>query len=214
MSNINQYSPQTGRVIKEDNTTVNTGNAIVKGIDQNGNEILNQVMDATPAFSAKATITRGAVATAYSAGQIMLGSGGKILPTIDLSASTGLNLANRKIALTGAFLISNNGVNSAFNGFVDLFNISNPEAGTTLADYAAFNPTANALVNNFCSTLDSLTNTRKYGTTSNLSMQTEVLRKCTLDASGKLYFALVPTSAYTPIVNEQLTLILKFYLLN
>lgn len=167
-----------------------------------------------PAFSAKATITRSATVTAYASGQIILGSSANILPTIDLSVATGLNLANRRIAITGAFLVSNNGANSAFNGFVDFFNVNNPAVITALADYVTFNPTSIALATNFMATLDGMNTSRKYGTASNLTMQTEVLRKCQLDANGKLYFALVNSGPYTPANAETLTLILKFYLLN
>jgi hypothetical protein len=178
------------------------------------NKANNQVFDATPAFSVGTTITRSSTTTAYNSGQVILNNGAAVLPTIDISAATGLNLAKRKIAITGAYLISNNGSNSAFSGYVDFFNVNNPSVGTTLADYSIFNPTANALASNFVGTLDNLVNTRKYGTTSWLCMQSEILRKCTLDASGKLYFALVPTNTYTPISGETITLILKFYLLN
>ena len=175
---------------------------------------INQIMDATPAFAVSASITRSTTVTAYSAGQLILNSAGTVLPTINMSNGTGLTLANRRIAITSAFLISNNGANPAFSGYVDLFNINNPAVVTTLADYVTFNPTATALASNFMNTLDSMMFTRKYGTTSNLTMQTEVLRKCQLDANGCLYFAPVLNGAYTPASGEILTLILKFYLLN
>ena len=178
------------------------------------NEPVNSKLTSVPAFSAQATITRGTTVTAYASGQLILGNGATVLPSIDLSTLTGLNLANRRIAITGAFLVSNNGANSAFNGFVDFFNINNPTVGTSLADYVTFNPTATALGNSFVATLDGMNTTRKYGTTSNLTMQTEVLRKCQLDSNGKLHFALVNSGAYTPANGETLTLILKFYLLN
>jgi len=183
-------------------------------VSGNGVSNINQVLDATPAFAVSATITRSATVTAYAIGQLILNSAGTVLPTIDLSAGTGLNLANRRIAITSAFLVSNNGANPAFSGFIDFFNVNNPAVVTTLADYVAFNPTVVALASNFVTTLDSITTTRKYGTASNLSLQTEILRKCQLDANGRLYFAPVCTTAYTPLTGETLTLILKFYLLN
>jgi len=178
------------------------------------NKVNNQVFDATPAFTVQTTITRSAVVTAYTSGQLVLGSGATVLPTLDFSAGTGLPLAGRRLAITGAFLVSSNGSNPAFTGYVDFFNVNNPSTATAIADYATFNPTALTLANNFVATLDTMSNSRKYGTTSSLTMQTEVLRKCTLDANGKLYFALVATSGYTPSASENLTLILKFYLLN
>lgn len=178
------------------------------------NEPVNSKLTSVPAFSAQATITRGTTVTSYASGQLILGNGATVLPSIDLSTITGLNLANRKIAITGAFLVSNNGANSAFNGFVDFFNVNNPAVATALVDYATFNPTAAALVSNFIATLDGMNTSRKYGTTSNLTMQTEILRKCQLDANGKLHFAIVNSGAYTPANGEVLTLILKFYLLN
>jgi len=170
--------------------------------------------ETTPAFTVQASITRSSTVTTYTAGQLILGSGATVLPALDLSSLVGLSLANRKIAITGAFLVSSNGANSAFNGSIDFFNVNSP-AGTAYADYVAFTPTAAALASNFVGTLDNMNNTRKYGTVSNLSMQTEVLRKCTLDANSKLYFApIVGASGYTPASGEVLTLILKFYLLN
>jgi len=175
---------------------------------------VNQIMDATPAFAVSASITRSTTVTAYTAGQLILNSAGTVLPTINLSTGTGLTLANRRIAITSAFLISNNGANPAFSGYVDLFNVNNPAVVTTLADYVTFNPTATALASNFMNTLDSMMTTRKYGTSSNLTIQTEVLRKCQLDANGCLYFAPVCSIGYTPLTGETLTLILKFYLLN
>jgi hypothetical protein len=175
---------------------------------------INQVFDATPAFAVQTTITRSTTVTTYATGQLILGNAATVLPTLDLSVGTGLNLANRRIAITGAFLASNNGVNSAFNGYIDFFNINNPAVTTSLADYVAFAPTATALASNFISTLDGMSNSRKYGTTSNLTMQSEILRKCQLDANGRLYFAPVVGVGYTPASGETLTLILKFYLLN
>jgi hypothetical protein len=175
---------------------------------------INQVPTLVEAFGVQATITRSTTVTAYSSGQIILNSGASVLPTIDFSVGTGLNLANRRIAITSAFLISNNGVNPAFSGYIDLFNINNPAVASTLADYVTFNPTYSGLLSGFTSTLDSMMITRKYGATSNLTMQTDMLRKCTLDANGRLYFAPVLSGAYTPANGETLTLILKFYLLN
>lgn len=178
------------------------------------NDPANSQLTTVPAFSVQATITRSSVVTTYTTGQILLGSGATALPSLDLSVATGLNLAGRKIAITGAFLASNNGANSAFNGFVDFFNVNNPTVATPLADYSLFNPTAAALATSFVATLDSMNTSRKYGTTSNLTMQAEVLRKCQLDSNGKLHFAIVNSGAYTPANGETLTLILKFYLLN
>jgi hypothetical protein len=175
---------------------------------------INPLFDTTPAFSVQAAIVRSTTVTAYTAGQLILGNAASLLPALDLSTATGLNLANRRIAITGAFLISDNGANSAFSGYIDFFNVNNPVTTTALADYITFNPTAAALAANFVATLEGVTVTRKYGTTSNISLQTEVLRKCLLDATGKLYFAPVNSLAYTPVTGETLTLILKFYLLN
>lgn len=176
---------------------------------------INPMFDVTPAFNAQTTITRSSTVTSYTAGQLVLGNGATVLPTIDLSAATGLNLANRRIAITGGFLVSSNGANSAFNGFIDFFNVNNLACGTNIADYVTFNPMALALASNFVSTLDSMSNSRKYGTTSNLTLQSEILRKCTLDANGRLYFApVVGSSGYTSANGETLILVLKFYLLN
>jgi hypothetical protein len=178
------------------------------------NSNTNPLYDVTPSFSVQAAITRSTTVTAYTPGQLILGNAASILPTLDLSTATGLNLANRRIAITSAFITSDNGANSAFSGYIDLFNVNNPATTSSLADYITFNPTAAAMVANFVTTLDGISSTRKYGTTSNLSMQTEILRKCKLDAAGKLYFAPVNVLAYTPLTGEVITLILKFYLLN
>ncbi|MDP4146108.1 MAG: hypothetical protein Q8936_16730 [Bacillota bacterium] len=224
LDNICQYMPDTKKLAGLSSatkpTTVSAGSTFYETDTKNRyifdgvSWYLEQTLTTVPAYSAKTTITRGSTVTTYSAGQIILGNGASSLPSIDISAATGLNLANRKIAITGAFLVSNNGANTPFNGYVDIFNVNNPAVDTALADYSVFNPNVNTLGTNFVATLDGMNTSRKYGTTSNITMQTEVLRKCQLDSNGKLYFALINSSAYTPINGETLTLILKFYLLN
>jgi hypothetical protein len=176
------------------------------------NTTTNPIYDVTPAYTAQTTITRGTAVEQYTLGQIILDNNATVLTTMDFSASTGLNLANRKIAITGAYLISNNGANTPFTGTVDFFNINNP---ITVTDYTPFIPTASIMATNFVATLDSMSITKRYSTTTNITMQNEILRKATLDSSGKLYFALlVGGTGYTPASGETLTLIVKFYLLN
>lgn len=167
-----------------------------------------------PAFSISTSIMRSTTTTAYSNGQIILGNGLTSLPAIDFSTTLNQNMANRKIAITGVFVISDNGINTPFAGSIDLFNIANPSVSISLSDYAIFTPTANALTNNFVNKIDNITDTNKYGSVSNMSWKSEILRKATLDANGKLYFALVNGSSYTPKNGEIITLVFKFYVLN
>lgn len=211
---INHMSPGSGRRFKENNSTINTANAFIVGLNKEGVESYNQILDTTPTYTAKGTIVRGSGVATYNPGQMILGDGSTVLQNIDFSIDSGLDLANRKIAITSAYIASSNGGNNAFNGYIDLFNVEDPQVIDTIADYTIFNPTIEALINNFEATIDDISTTRKYGTSSNLSMKTEILRKCTLDVNGQLYIALIPTSNYTPSINENLSIILKFYLLN
>lgn len=202
--------------VTTDQTTHGTTDKVAADLYFGGNAVTstNAIPDYVPAYYATATITRSSTTTAYTSGQIILNSGATVLPEIDLTTLLGFSMANRKIAITTVLVISDNGANTAWNGFIDIFGVNNPATTTSLADYATFNPTAAALVSNFRNTIDSITNTRKYGTTSNLSWQTDMIRKCLCDANGKLYLAPVCTSGYTPKNGEVFSIMLKFYLLN
>jgi len=172
----------------------------------------NQVMDATPAFTVSASITRAANTTAYSSGCIILGNGATTLPTLDLSSIIGAN--QRRIAITTAYLISSNGSNTPWQGFIDFFNVNNPSTNTGLSDGATFNPLASTLVSNFSDKIDSMSNVWTYGTIANITYQQDMIRKVMTDTAGKTYFALVNNGSYTPASGEVLTLIVKFFLLN
>lgn len=217
--NINTISSTNG--IKGNNSIISIKN-ISQSTDANiliqgeyaSND--NQMPTNVPSYAAKSIIARGSGTQAYASGQIILPSNSNsVLPAIDFSASIGLNLANRKIEINEAFLISNNSNNAPFVGYIDFYNVSNPSVTVPLADYSAFVPTNSALINNFVNTFESMSITRKYGTGSNLTMQMDVSRKCTLDQYGKLYYALVvENSQYTPASGETLVLLVKFFLLN
>jgi hypothetical protein len=167
-----------------------------------------------PAYKVTGIITRQANATPYSAGCVILNGSDAVLPPLDFSTSLGFSVANRQIVITSAYLISDNGANPAFSGFIDLMRINNPVTNTTLADGSVFDPTAAGLVAAIGNRLDDMTNSYKYAAISNITWQADMTRKVKLDANGMLYFALVPTGGYTPKSGEVLTLILKFYLLN
>jgi hypothetical protein len=213
---IDQTTDGTTNKVQARNSTHDNFNANVN-LQVNDVDVssTNAVPEYVPAYMVSATpITRSSTTTAYAAGQLLLGNGETTLPYIDFSTALGFSVANRKIAITSCYVFSSNGANAAWNGFIDIFNVNNPVCATPTVDYYTFSPTAATLVSNFVNTIDTLSNSRKYGTSSALIFQTELTRKCQLDSSGRLYLAPICTSAYTPISGEVFTIMVKFYLLN
>lgn len=208
---INDSTVSAVIALEGSDSTALSGKRFANYVYDVSSTIPNPAPTEVPCFVATGSLTRSSTVTAYAAGQIVNANAASTLPAIDVSTALGFSVANRKIAITTVYVISDNGANPAWTGFVDFFNVNNP---ATVTDYTAFAPTAATLVTNFANTADAISNTRKYSTTTNLSWQTEMLRKVTLDATGKTYVAPICSAAYTPKSGEVFTILIKFYLLN
>lgn len=159
-------------------------------------------------FEVSVEITRPANTTAYTINDIVNGSS-DYLPTLDF----GITNAGRKIQINSATLLSNNGgASTKLNAVVHLFNASTL-TGQSHVDNTAFNPTYAELKAKGATFLDGVYNTINYGSNAYQVFQTEVQRNATLDATGKLYPAIIATNTYTPASGEKITLTLKGYLL-
>lgn len=166
--------------------------------------------DKVQAFEVSCEIVRPANTTAYAINDIINANAATTFPILDFS-SYGVN-DSRSVQINSINILSSNGAAATkLNAIVYLFN-ANTLTTQSLVDNAIFNPTFAEVKNKLATAFDSVYNMISSGTVYGI-FQTEILRNATLDDTGKIYFAIIPTNAYVPASGETFKLIIKGYLL-
>jgi hypothetical protein len=175
-------------------------------------KILDNVDAKTKAdvFEISAGITRAANTTPYSAGQIINGNALTDLIDLDFSA---IAQANDKIQISSISILDEFGTAAVkLSATVHFFN-SDILAGQNLADAQAFAPSYAEIKAKRKATCEDISTIITFGTAAYIVTQSEISRLCELDASAKIYAAIIVNNAYTPGSGKKLTLIVKGYIL-
>ncbi len=154
-------------------------------------------------FRTQGSFTRAANTTVYTPGQLVAGSAGGLI-VLDFSPAIGARSA--ALQLHDCVITSSNGAAATtLWAAVQLFN--NPTiAGQSLADQAAWAPSASELATKWVATFESVVTKLPSGTSAYQVAQLGAVHEVLTDSSGHLYAAIVATNAMTPGSAESLFL--------
>jgi hypothetical protein len=176
-----------------------------------GNTSLNQQYIRPTEFEISSSITRAANATPYVLNSIINGDGLTTLPVLDFSGLG--DVAGRAIQINSVTLVSSNGgVTIKLTPIVHLFK-ADSITGQDLTDSALFDPSYSETILKRACTFENLTTLVIQGSGCYTLLQSEILRNCTLSSTSTLYIAIIAGATYTPESAEQITVIVKGYLL-
>jgi len=162
-------------------------------------------------FKVSLEITRPANTTGYVNGDIVNNNGSTTLPEFDFS--TYGSVANRQIIIRTIDVTDNRTSGAArIDPYMYFFN-ANAITGQDLTDNIAFNPSYSEMVlkreatepNGFILVND--------GANSYLLNKNNLYDVCNLNASSKLYLAMVTSAGYTPVSSEKFYVTIKGSLL-
>lgn len=169
-------------------------------IDTNVASILTDIgllsINGKTPFKVSTSITRPADTTAYAVNDILNNNGASVLPTIDF----GIANANKIIVIKNYKFTRNYALNLWAYDFL-LYN-SNAITGQNLADNQAFNPSYAEQVAKTENYITSNTEDAIHfnGTNSSVLTTDRLLNiNAKLDASGKLYLAVIVNTVFTPV---------------
>ena len=172
-----------------------------------GNTALLPVFTTTSDFQISLEITRPTDTTPYDINDLINNNGSTTLPAFDFSILG--DLTNRFIEILSIIIISNNGAITLprLSPFIHLFNVNSP--GFTVTDNSPFSPTYTQMINYRVLSIDSTFTPIASGSDCYLLVSADKDRILKLDASSKVYLALINSNAYIPSSSEKITVILQ-----
>jgi hypothetical protein len=154
-------------------------------------------------------IIRSANNTMYKKSFIVNNVGASTLPFFDFSTigSTG----NKVVTIKTIVLTSDNGGTVRISPLFYFYN-SPTLTGSVLTDNSFFNPSYSQSIAKQVATIEPLPTVLAYGNLIYIVMQNELVRIGQLDATGKLYFAMLCDENYTPKISEHFFITIKGFI--
>lgn len=193
--NIDNINTKTGEV--QTTPTVNTVLGRLKNIETNTSS-LSKIN-----FNLSLKITRPANTTAYTTGDIVNNNGITTLPEFDFSVYG--SVASKQIIIKSINITSNRTTGAPrINPFMYFFN-ANTITGQDLTDNIAFNPSYAEMIAKREVTETNNPTLVDDGSNCYFLMKNNLYDIANLNASSKLYLAMIVSANYTPVSSE------KFY---
>lgn len=162
-------------------------------------------------FEISGEITRSANTTPYTINQIIGGTGETTMTLLDFTTLGSVN--NRKLQINNISLYSSYGSATVkLNPIIHVCNTSTL-SGQTQTDTTTFNPSYAETIAKDVLIFDNLSTIINHGSGYYKLFQAEIIRNCTLNSSGQLYFCIISNGSYTPASGELISVVLKGYLL-